>query len=289
MPALSLVDLDQRPELRPVTASLFAACPPGHNHQVCGFPELMGLDPRVSDFEACLGVLIAMHGIRLVGALALCPYSPQQVTLWGPVVPEVANVRPVSARLIKEARVALRNAGYESMRCLVDSRNRAARSTMQGHGFSAWKENHLYEHRLENVESRESPSVRRATKADHVGVARVLNQGFPESDHCKSGLGKREKDGFRHYVLEHAGRIVAAAAVDGLPRRSWLKLIAVEPESRGKKFSTKLLAGILAAEAKLQASALALEVLADNAPACALYEHAGFDRRFTTSILTAAL
>jgi hypothetical protein len=75
VPSLVLADLEQRPELKPITAALFAACPPGHNHQVCGIPEHMGLEPRVEDLASCLGVLLTMSGIRLVGALALCPYS----------------------------------------------------------------------------------------------------------------------------------------------------------------------------------------------------------------------
>ncbi|MBA3709860.1 MAG: hypothetical protein H0W83_13685, partial [Planctomycetes bacterium] len=78
MPALVLADLDQRPELRPAAAAVFAACPPGHDHQVCGIPERMGMEPRPEDLSECLGVLLALSGIRVVGALGLCPYSAQQ-------------------------------------------------------------------------------------------------------------------------------------------------------------------------------------------------------------------
>jgi ribosomal protein S18 acetylase RimI-like enzyme len=285
VPSLVTADLDQRPELKPITAALFAACPPGHNHQVCGIPERMGLPPQVEDLAACLGVLLMMSGIRLVGALALCPYSAQQVTLWGPVIPESGNAKPVGGRLIKEARTALRAAGYESVRCLVDTRNRAARALLQSHGFTPWKDNHVYEHALDRGDVPEDPAVRRAAWADHPPASRILEQGFPETDHCRPGLAKREREGFRHYVLEDGGAIVAAAAVDGQPRRSWLKMIAVDPAHRGRRLSKRLLGGILAAESKLRATTLGLEVLADNRPAVALYDGAGFDRKFTATIL----
>lgn len=289
VPGLTLADLDQRPELKPITASLFGACPPGHNHQVCGIPERMGLEPRVSDLDTCLGVLLALSGIRLVGALALCPYSAQQVTLWGPVVPETSNARAVASRLLREARAALASAGYESVRCLVDTRNRAARTLLHGNGFAPWKDDHVYEYPLRGAPLPVVAEVRRAAWSDHPAVTRILEEAFPDSDHCRPGLAKREREGFRHYVLEEQGEVVAAAAVDGQPRRSWLKLIAVAVPRRGAGMGTRLLRGLLGAEAAQQAQGVALEVLADNRAAVALYERLGFDRRFTATIMTCPL
>jgi GNAT superfamily N-acetyltransferase len=182
----------------------------------------------------------------------------------------------------------LRTAGYESMRCLVDTRNRAARAILQSHGFSAWKDNHLYERELVRLASTDVTGFRLATKVDHPAVARILVESFPESDHCQPGLTKREDDGFRHYLLEERERIVAAAAIDGQGRRSWLKMIAVERQNRGRKLSRKLLSGILAAESK-QVRSIALEVFADNVPANALYAHAGFERKWTAAIMTGPL
>jgi ribosomal protein S18 acetylase RimI-like enzyme len=286
---LTLADIDLRPELKPVTAALFAACPPGHNHQVCGIPERMGLEPDITDLGSCLGVLLALSGIRLVGALALCPYSAQQVTLWGPVVPELGNARSVSSRLFKEARIALRGAGYESVRCLVDTRNRTARALLQGNGFSPWKDNHCFEFALGRTAPTEEPGLRRALWTDHPHAARILEAAFPSSDHCRYGLAKREREGFIHYVLEDHGKIVAAAAVDGQPRRSWLKLIAVDSASRGQGHGKRLLHGLLAAESRRLVPALGLEVLADNQAAVALYESVGFARRFTASIMISPL
>ncbi len=249
----------------------------------------MGLEPRVADLESCLGVLLALSGIRLVGALALCPYSAQQVTLWGPVVPELGNARSVSSRLIKEARTALRDAGYESLRCLVDSRNRTARALLQGSGFSPWKDNYLYEFPLARGAPAEDPGVRRAAWKDHPVAGAILEEAFPDSDHNRYGLAKREREGFRHYVLEDHGATVAAAAVDGQPRRSWLKLIAVAANRRGKGLGTRLLRGILASESRLLVPVVGLEVLTDNLAAVSLYESLGFDRRFTATIMSSPL
>ena len=41
--ALTLVDLDQRPDLGQAVLALFAAAPPGADHLVCGLPAFMGL------------------------------------------------------------------------------------------------------------------------------------------------------------------------------------------------------------------------------------------------------
>ena len=293
MSDLTLVDLDQRPELAPATAALFAAKAPGQHHLVHGFPEHMGLEASADDFTDCLGVLVLLNGIRVVGALALCPYSRQQVTLWGPVASETANLRPIGVRLLQEARVALRLAGFESMRSLVDTRNRGARSLLQGNGFTAWKDDHLYEHDLASQASAsasgEAPSVRLATPDDHEAAAVILREAFPDSDHCDRGLRRRERQGFRHYVLVDHDTIVAAAAVDGSPRRSWIKLLAVAGAKRGKQLSRRLLNGILAAEAAYRPTGVALEVLGDNAPAIALYERCGFRRKWTATIMTAPL
>nr|MBA3709573.1 GNAT family N-acetyltransferase [Planctomycetota bacterium] len=208
---------------------------------------------------------------------------------WGPAATERGNAKPIAAKLMREARVALRSAGYESMRCLVDTRNRAARTIMQGHGFSAWKENHLYERELVRLATAEVAGFRRATKVDHPAVARILVESFPEGDHCQPGLAKREAEGFRHYLIEDRDRIVGAAAVDGVGMRSWLKMIAIERQNRGRKLSRRLLAGILVAEAKLQARSIGLEVLADNEAANALYAKAGFERKWTAAIMTGPL
>jgi hypothetical protein len=122
-----LVDLDQRPDLAPTVLALFAACPPGAEHQVCGVAAWMGLTPTQAVLDHTAGVLVAMVGNRAVAALAICPYSEEQVTIWGPAVSHGAPAA-VGGELIDAARGALQLSRYGSVRTLVDSRNRKART-----------------------------------------------------------------------------------------------------------------------------------------------------------------
>ncbi len=283
--SVQLVDLDQRPDLLPAVIALYAACPPGADHQVCGIAAWMGLTPTKAVIDLASGVLVAMSGQRAIAALAICPYSEDQVTLWGPAV---ANGAPaaVGGSLLEAARGALQLSRYGSIRTLVDTRNRKARVLLQSHGFNAWKDNLLFERRIEAAQADQPTRVRLATARDHSAVATVFIQGFPDSDHCLPNLARRERDGFRHYLLEDAGSVVAAAAVQDAGPRAWLKLITTQPERRGKGHSRTLLNGILAEEAKRHSHAIALEVLVDNTAAVRLYEASGFKRKFTATVMT---
>jgi len=137
---------------------------------------------------------------------------------------------------------ALRLAGFESMRSLVDTRNRSARSLLQSNGFTAWKDDLLLRTRPRSwppaSASGEAPAVRLATPDDHEAAAVILREGFPESDHCDRGLKRREKQGFRHMSWSTRTRSSPAAAVDGGPRRSWIKLLAVA-QQRGRQLSRR--------------------------------------------------
>jgi len=285
MPALTLVDLDQRPDLAKSVLALFVPSVPGIDHLVSGIPSRMGMPPQEADFEEAAGVLVALNGVRPAGALAIMPYSKDQVTLWGPVLTAHALATQVPDVLINEARRALRGGGFSSMRALVDVRNRRQRVLLQAHGFAQWKDNHCYERPLDGGVSAPTP-VRLAAGEDHRAVAAILIRAFPESDHCFPDLVNRENQGFRHYVLQVDGRIAAAGAVEAGGRRSWLTLVAVAPEFRGKHISGQLLEGIIANEAARGARAMGLEVLADNAPAIRLYESVGFRRSWTATIMT---
>ena len=280
-----LVDLDQRPDLGPAVLALFAACPPGADHQVCGIAAWMGLTPTKTVLDLTAGVLIAMVGDRAIAALAICPYSDEQVTLWGPAV---ANGAPaaIAGSLLDAARAALQLSRYGSIRILVDSRNRKARLLLQSHGLNTWKENLLYERRIEAAQADQATRVRLATARDHSTVATVFIQGFPDSDHCLPNLAKREHEGFRHYLLEDNGTVVAAAAVQDAGQRAWLKLITTHPQRRGKGFSQTLLNGLMAEEAKRRTRTMALEVLNENAAAIKLYEANGFKRKYTATVMT---
>jgi ribosomal protein S18 acetylase RimI-like enzyme len=280
-----LVDLDQRPDLAPAVLALFAACPPGAEHQVCGVAAWMGLVPTQAVLDQAAGVLVMVAGNRAIAALALCPYSDEQVTIWGPAVAHGAAAQ-VAGDLLDAARGALQLSRYGSVRALVDSRNRKARTLLQSHGFNAWKDDLLFERRIEPAQAEQATRVRLATVQDHSAVATVFIQGFPDSDHCLPNLAKREQEGFRHYLLEDGGHVVAAAAVQNAGGRAWLKLITTRPDRRGKGHSHTLLDGVLVEEAKRHTRAIALEVLVDNTAAVKLYEGAGFKRKFTATVMT---
>lgn len=285
MPTVTLVDLDQRPDLTRSVLALFAPATPGIDHLVCGLPSRMGLPPAEADLEQAAGVLVAMSGVRPVGALAIMSYGKDQVTLWGPALAANALHSQVPDVLVNEARRALRADRFSSMRTLVDVRNRRQRVLFQAHGFASWKDNHCYERELTGADVEPTP-VRLASADEHKAVAGILIPAFPESDHCFPDLARREDQGFRHYVLQVDGRIVAAGAVEAGGRRSWLTMVAVTQEFRGKRLSKQLVEGIIANEAGRGARAIGLEVLADNAPAIRIYERCGFHRSWTATIMT---
>lgn len=287
MSAYTLADLDQRPDLAPNVLALFATTAQGSGHVVCGIPARMGLEPVAADLKGTLGVLIALSGRRVAGALAICPYSDDQVTLWGPVIPDLREQPRVMPTLMAELRRALRDGGYASMRAQVDNRNRTLRAWMLAEGFSPWKDMHCYERELPPFRDAEITDVHAAARDDLDDAARILAECFPESDHHQPNLVQRENEGYRHYLLRVEGRAVGAAAVQGGGRRSWLKLIGVSAAERGRHQARHLLDGVLASEARLRHHAIGLEVLEDNRPAIALYERSGFQRRWTAGLMIA--
>lgn len=287
MATYALADLDQRPDLTPHVLALFATCAQGTHHIVSGLPCRMGLEPVAADLKATLGVVMAMHGRRLAGVMAICPYSEDQVTLWGPVIPDAREQPFVMPTLMQELRRALREGGFSSMRTLVDTRNRTFRAWMMAEGFTPWKDDHCYERELAPFKTAELMDVQAAARADLDEVARILAECFPDSDHHHPNLVQRENEGYRHYILRIEGRAVGAAAVQGGGRRAWMKLIGVPRHERGRHWSRQLLSGVLACEARLGHHSLGLEVLDDNRPAIALYEKCGFERRWTASLLIA--
>ena len=285
MPALTLVDLDQRTDLIAPVVALFAAHGPGQSHAVCGIPARMGLPVVAADLAACLGTLVLLDGQRVAGALAICPYSDEQATLWGPVNDQAYSLPAVGKLLVAEARQALRDGGFESVRCLADTRYRGLRQFLLGQGLAAWKDTHLLERSLTKPPTA-VPGARPAATRDHRPLAEILSQGFPESLHCQPSIAAREAEGYRHYVLEQDGAIVGAAAVQETGKRSWLKLIAVDPGARRAGAGRLLLDGVLAGERARGQRDIGLEVLADNAAAVATFARCGFQRAWTATILT---
>jgi GNAT superfamily N-acetyltransferase len=289
MSPYTLADLDQRPDLGPTTLALFATCAQGTHHVVCGIPCRMGMEPVAGDLGLTLGVLLAMAGRRLAGTVAICPYSEDQITLWGPVIPESREQPEVMPVLMQELRRALREGGFTSMRVLVDTRNRTQRAWLLADGFTPWKDTHCFERELAPFKNAEIQGVQAAARPDLDAVTAILAECFPDSDHHRPNLVQRENEGYRHYLLRVDGKPVGAAAVQGGGRRSWLKLIGVPRNQRGRHWARQLLAGVLASEARMGHHRIGLEVLEDNRPAIALYEKSGFHRQWTASLLIAPI
>jgi ribosomal protein S18 acetylase RimI-like enzyme len=282
-----LVDLDQRPDLTPAVLALFAAAVPGRDHVVTAIPSRMGMPPTLADLERSLGTVIFLENDKAAGALSICPYSDEQVTLWGPVFSDHRHGSRIAPWLMRAVRRALHAGNFESMRALVDTRNRRLRDVVLSLGFTQWKDNHVYERALTLRAPASAPGVRLALRRDHRAVSQILTEAFPDSEHCRPNLLARESEGYRHYLLEDNATIVAAAAVqDGGPR-SWLKLISTRSDHRGKEFGKRLLAGICYGEAREGPRTIGLEVLADNPGAIRLFEGQGFLRSWTASILVA--
>lgn len=286
MDDLDFTDLDRDPQLREDCLALLRNCPPGRYHAVAGEPARMGLPPRGEDLDQSLGVLIARRQARVVGLLAICPYSDEQVTLWGPVVQRAEMRRGLGRQLLAEARSAIAAGGFTGLRVLVDERNRDARAFLQACGLTVWKDNLIYERRLDSDLPGIAGGVSPARQTDRAIVAEILAEGFPHSDQAARELAARERQGYRYLILQDGGEIVGAAALLHSPGRSWLHVMAIAARHRGNHRGTELLAGILHLEAGRGALRLGLEVLADNAAAIHLYESLGFQLSFRTSILT---
>ncbi len=282
-----LVDLDQRPELISAAVNAFAAHGPGKSHLVTGLPWRMGQPPNAQDLVACTGVLAACNAAELLGVIAICPYSDEQVTLWGPAVLGKVVANPVAAELVAEAKRHLRKAGFASMRLLVDSRNRDLRAFALAHGFTPWKDNHVYDRALRK--GHEPTEVRLAESRERTRAAAVLDSAFPDNDQVRELLDGKELAKLRLYVLINEASITGVAVVDGPGTRGWLKLLAVPGENRGKGLGRKLLTGVCQLEALRGTTRIALEVLADNDAANTLYRRFGFTREFTTTICVAPI
>ena len=286
MQGFELTDLDADPQYADEVLALFQGCLPGHNHAVCGEPSRMGAKPRMQDLKECLGVLVVHRQGKVLGALGICPYSEEQVTLWGPVVHRAYIRMDIGSFLFTQAKQAIADGGYESVRISVDIRNRSARSFLLGKGMSPWKDNCIYERKLLEELPDNPGGVAVARPDDLRDVAVILEAGFPESSHCDEPLETREHAGYRHHLMQDCGVIVGAAAVKVTPGRSWMSLFSIRPDYRGKGYGRKLLSGILHNEMSLGVTRLGLEVLADNRAAIAIYEGVGFRRQWTATIMT---
>ncbi len=289
MSDLRLTDLDAEPGCELPALELFRATQGGRNHAVCGEPSRMGLPPELTDLRQALGVLCAVDQGQVHGTLAICPYSDEQVTLWGPVVASAARRRGIGSALLRETRSAIRDGGFQSLRVLVDERNRIGRAFWLAHGLSPWKRNLVFEHPLGLAPKEAVAGVSLARSEDLDEVARLLRQGFPDSSYCDVPLSQRERQGYRHYLFQESGAILAAATVRAQTARNWLNMLTVAPDARGAGRGERLLAGMLHLEAALGVRRMGLEVLADNPAAIRLYEKVGFRRAWSCTIMTGPL
>ncbi|MFW5750046.1 MAG: N-acetyltransferase family protein, partial [Planctomycetota bacterium] len=230
MSDLRLTDLDAEPACELPALELFRAAQAGRNHAVCGEPSRMGLSPELTDLRQALGVLCAVEQDQVLGALAICPYSDEQVTLWGPVVAPAERRRGIGSELLRETRAAIRDGGFQSLRVLVDERNRIARAFCLAHGLSPWKHDLVFEHSLGRTPHEMVAGVCLARSEDLDEVARLLRQGFPESSYCDAPLAQRERQGYRHYLYQESGAILAAATVRTQTARNWLNMLTVAPD-----------------------------------------------------------
>ena len=281
-----LTDLDQDPHFLPQVIQLFKQSMPGRHHAVCGDPTRMARTPVAEDFTSeALGVLLLVDESIVHAAMTICPYSEQQVTLWGPVVDRGSIRQGFGRRLLQETRSALKDGGFESIRTLVDIRNRAARAFALAHGLKPWRENAVYEIDLLTHRLSPEPGVTIAQPDDLGSIERIIRQAFPDSEHCSVPLTERMSHGYRYYILQDQGHIRSAAAILRKPGRTWMHLIATDTTSRGKGYGRKLLKGIIAGEAQHGMPRLGLEVITDNAAAVHLYQALNFRCLFTATIM----
>jgi ribosomal protein S18 acetylase RimI-like enzyme len=279
-----LTDLDESPDLITSAFALVQRTARGRDHIVAGDVQRIGRKPTADDFVAAAGVLVAVHGEEVVGVLALYHYGDEQMTIWGPGVHPGWVARGVGTDLWLQARRSLAEAGYISVRTVVDERNRGLRGFWLARGMRPWKDNLFFQKNLVALPA--EPGVFLGRRDDHAAIEDVLAVSFPDASHLDRSLLEREREGYRYWVLQDGGSILAAAAVIGSGKHRWLHLLAVSPQTRGRGVGHRLLQGILAGEYDDGGKVLTLEVLADNRPACALYESHGMHRRWSTRVLT---
>ena len=103
--------------------------------------------------------------IESLGVLALYAYSDDQLTVWGPAVHPGWVARGVGTDLWLRARRALADAGYISVRTVVDERNRDLRSFWLARGMRPWKDNLIYQKQLNSGDAHAATVVFLAKKS----------------------------------------------------------------------------------------------------------------------------
>ncbi|QSI47287.1 ribosomal protein S18-alanine N-acetyltransferase [Thermobispora bispora] len=123
--------------------------------------------------------------------------------------------------------------------------------------------------------------LRQMTVDDLPAVMEIERSTFP-FDAWTEGMMRGEladQPRTRHYLVAEAdGRIVGYAGLAVAADQADVQTIAVDERYRRRGIGAALLEALLAEAARRGATAVFLEVRADNAPAQAMYERFGFER-----------
>jgi len=123
--------------------------------------------------------------------------------------------------------------------------------------------------------------LRQMTVDDLPAVMEIERSTFP-FDAWTEGMMRGEladQPRTRHYLVAEAdGRIVGYAGLAVAADQADVQTIAVDERYRRRGIGAALLEALLAEAARRGATAVYLEVRADNAPAQAMYERFGFER-----------
>jgi GNAT superfamily N-acetyltransferase len=248
----------------------------------------MGLKARREDLKDALGVLFVMEDGHPVAALSLCPYSEEQVTLWGPVYRN-GELIDLGMLLLENVKAVLRKNNFVSYRVLIDTRNRDMRNFYNNAGLQKFDDNILFSRSIHKPTELPHYPVDMAQDRELDQVQHMLNISFPDNGHCEPGLKERAAEGYVHYVIRVKKRICGCAVVSRRNKRSWLSLVCIDPAQRGHGYSRELLNGIINNEYAKGSRDIAFEVLAGNTPALAVYKACGFERQWSATIYTGPL
>jgi ribosomal protein S18 acetylase RimI-like enzyme len=203
----------------------------------------------------------------------------EHADLFGPVVAKHAQGRRLGARLLEESVARARAHGASILVAAIGTRNAKGRVLLERTGFvprahpQAFYELRPEDHRpVQPADSR--PEVRRAGQADLDAALALCRECFPDDRSPEVGVKSAVEAGTA-YVAEVDGRPAGFLTID--PADSWIYLVGVTGEARGRGVGGYLLSGALQDFwADHPGQVLGLSVRADNEPAIRLYRRQGF-------------
>ncbi len=124
---------------------------------------------------------------------------------------------------------------------------------------------------------RDFPEEERILGSRPEGVAEITRRVFRWDARLVLGLLRLfGRPVFRFFVIEENGRIIATTLLAFAGPTAYISTVAVDPAYRRRGLARRLLESSRAAAARRGSTYLALDVLASNAPARALYESIGY-------------